>query len=131
MDKKVDVKKLQFGSKIDSSTSKREDLHTVKEIISSEKIILDNGLVVCLLGVREIPKYREQAIEFLKVKFKKHKVFLKYDTLKYNDNNELMCYIYLDNKTFVNNHLIRTGFVAVDERFDYSCKQKFLKSLPA
>lgn len=46
MDKKVDVKKLQFGSKIDSSTSKREDLHTVKEIISSEKIILDNGLVV-------------------------------------------------------------------------------------
>ena len=131
MDKKVDVKKLQFGSKIDSSTSEREDLHTVKEIISSEKIILDNGLVVCLLGVREIPKYREQAIEFLKVKFKKHKVFLKYDTLKYNDNNELMCYIYLDNKTFVNNHLIRTGFVAVDERFDYSCKQKFLKSLPA
>ena len=131
MDKKVDVKKLQFGSKIDSSTSKREDLHTVKEIISSEKIILDNGLVVCLLGVREIPKYREQAIEFLKVKFKKHKVFLKYDALKYNDNNELMCYIYLDNKTFVNNHLIRTGFVAVDERFDYSCKQKFLKSLPA
>ena len=80
------MKKLQFGSKIDSSTSKREDLHTVKEIISSEKIILDNGLVVCLLGVREIPKYREQAIEFLKVKFKKHKNFYHYVniTLKAN-----------------------------------------------
>ena len=51
MDKKVDVKKLQFGSKIDSSTSKREDLHTVKEIISSEKIILDNGLVLSLIHI--------------------------------------------------------------------------------
>ena len=35
------------------------------------------------------------------------------------------------NKTFINNHLIRTGYVAVDERFDYSCKGKFLKSYPS
>ena len=131
MDKKVDIKTLQFGSKIDSSTPKREDLHLVKEVISPEKILLDNGLVVCLLGVQEIPAYHEQAVEFLKSKFKNHKVFLKYDTIKYNDNDELMCYMYLDNKTFINNHLIRTGYVAVDERFDYSCKGKFLKSYPA
>ena len=41
-----------------------------------------------------------------------------------------MCYVYLENKTFVNNHLIRTGFVDVDISFDYSCKKKFLASLP-
>ena len=98
---------------------------------SHSQILLDNGLVVCLLGVQEIPAYHEQAVEFLKSKFKNHKVFLKYDTVKYNDNDELMCYMYLDNKTFINNHLIRTGYVAVDERFDYSCKGKFLKSYPA
>lgn len=131
IDKKVDVKKIQFGSKIDSLVSRREDLHTVKDVITSEKILLDNGLIVCLLGVREIPEHRKQAVEFLQEKFKNHKVFLKYDKIKYNHNNELMCYVYLDNKTFVNNHLIRTGFVAVDERLDYTCKQKFLQSLPA
>ena len=43
----------------------------------------------------------------------------------------MMCYVYLDNKTFINNHLVRTGFVSVDTELDYSCKQKFVNSFPA
>lgn len=130
MDKKVDVKKLQFGSKIDSSGAKKEELFTVKEILSPEKILLSNGLTIKLLGVKERPDNREEAIEFLNKKFKNRKVFLKYDNIKYDDTETIVCYVYLDNKTFVNNHLIRTGFVDVDLDLDYSCKQKFLKSLP-
>ena len=41
-----------------------------------------------------------------------------------------LCYVYLDNRTFVNNHLVRTGFVDVDTSFDYTCQKKFLDSLP-
>ncbi len=130
MDKKVDVKKLQFGSKIDSSDAKKEELFTVKEILSPEKILLSNGLTIKLLGVKERHDNREEAIEFLNKKFKNRKVFLKYDNIKYDDTETIVCYVYLDNKTFVNNHLIRTGFVDVDLDLDYSCKQKFLKSLP-
>ncbi len=39
LDKKIDVKKLQFGSKIDKDSSKqREEMfYTVKEVISPEK----------------------------------------------------------------------------------------------
>ena len=55
---------------------------------------------------------------------------LEYDNTKYDDTGTIVCYVYLDNKTFVNNHLIRPGFVDVDLDLDYSCKQKFLKSLP-
>ena len=130
MDKKVDVKKLQFGSKIDSSGAKKEELFTVKEILSSEKILLSNGLTIKLLGVKERADNREEAIEFLNKKFENRKIFLKYDNIKYDDTETIVCYVYLDNKTFVNNHLIRTGFVDVDLDLDYSCKQKFLKSLP-
>ena len=130
MDKKVDVKKLQFGSKIDNSEAKREDLFSVKNVISPNKIELNNGLVVKLLGVKENQEYNSQAIEFLKNKFKKRRVFIKYDNEKYDSNGELLCYVYLDNKTFINNHLIRTGFVQVDTEKEYSCKEKFLKSLP-
>ena len=130
MDKKVDVKKLQFGSRIDSSESKREDLLGVKKVISPEKIELSNGLVVRLLGVASKPEYNNQAIEFLQQKFQKRKVYLKYDAVKYDEQNTLLCYVYLDNKTFVNNHLIRTGFVDVDQSMDYSCKSKFIASLP-
>lgn len=130
MDKKVDVKKLQFGSRIDSSESKREDLFAVKKVISPEKIELSNGLVVKLLGVASKPEYNNQAIEFLQQKFQKRKVYLKYDAVKYDEQNTLLCYVYLDNKTFVNNHLIRTGFVDVDQSMDYACKSKFIASLP-
>lgn len=130
MDKKIDVKKLQFGSKIDSSKAKKNELFSVKQVISPNKIELSNGLIVRLLGINVNPTYQDQAIEFLQNKFQKRKVFLKYDTEKYDRNNTLQCYVYLDNKTFINNHLIRTGFVYVDNDTDYSCKKKFNDSMP-
>ena len=130
MDKKIDVKKLQFGSKIDSSKTKKNELFSVKQVISPNRIELSNGLLVRLLGINVNPTYQDQAIEFLQNKFQKRKVFLKYDTEKYDRNNTLQCYVYLDNKTFVNNHLIRTGFVYVDNDTDYSCKKKFNDSMP-
>ena len=130
MDKKVDVKKHQFGSKIDQSEATRNELFGVKQVIASDKIELSNGLVVRLLGIKPNPLYQGQAISFLQEKFHKRKVFLKYDTIKYDAENNLMCYVYLDNKTFVNNHLVRTGYVDVDTSFEYTCQKKFLNSLP-
>ena len=124
------MKKLQFGSKIDGEVKKREDLYSVKEVLSPEKILLNNGLTIRLLGVKSKNEFKLKAVRYLEEKFNKRKVFLKYDEIKYSQDNELMCYVYLENKTFVNNHLIRTGFVDVDISFDYSCKKKFLASLP-
>lgn len=128
LDKKIDIKKNKFGSKIDNSKEKREDLFSVKEVISPNKIILNNGMQIKLLGIKEKDNFTSQAINYLKEKFNKRKIYLKYDLQKYDKNNNLMCYVYLDNKTFINNHLIRTGFVDVETNFDYSCKSKFIKS---
>lgn len=130
MDKKIDIKKLQFGSKIDSSGVKKEELFSVKEILAPDKIQLNTGLIVRLLGVKEREGYSAQAVDYLKEKFNKRKVFLKYDKIMYDDQNNLLCYIYLDNKTFVNNHLVRTGYVDVDTSIEYACKKKFLESSP-
>jgi len=129
MDKKIDVKKLQFGSKLDGTESKSEELFSVKEVVSPNIISLNNGLVVKLLGV--LPKTGEElkAIQFLQEKFKKRKVFLRYDTIKYDNENTLLCYLYLDNKTFINRHLIKTGFVSVDTMTDYKYKKKFMEDV--
>ena len=132
LDKKVDIKKIKFGSKIDKTDKKENEreLFSVKDVVSPNKIILNNGLEVKLLGIKEKDNFKPQAINYLKEKFNKRKIFLKYDLQKYDKNNNLMCYVYLDNKTFINNHLIRTGYVDVETNFDYSCKNKFIKSLP-
>lgn len=133
LDKKVDVKKIKFGSKIEkikNEEEKRKDLFSVKKVISPNKILLNNGLEVKLFGIKEKENFTAQAINYLKEKFNKRKIYLRYDSQKYDNNNNLMCYVYLENKTFINNHLIRTGYVDVETNFDYSCKNKFIKSLP-
>lgn len=88
-DKKIDPRKLSFGSKIDNSCSKRETYYTVKEIISPQILILNNGLKVRLLGVKERPEENGRAIQFLKEKALGQKVFIKFDTIKYDEENNL------------------------------------------
>jgi len=130
LDKKIDVKKLQFGSKIDKdSSAKREELFTVKEVISPEKIRLSNNLLVKLLGVKEDPTINGKATDFLIEKTKGKKVFLKYDHVKYDNENNLLCYLYLENKTFINAHLIKNGLALVDESVNFKYKNKFLALL--
>lgn len=135
LDKQIDIKKIKFGSKIEKDEKRNGkndmELFSVKDVISPNKIILNNGVEVKLLGIKEKENFKLQAINYLKEKFNKRKVYLRYDLQKYDKNNNLMCYVYLDNKTFINNHLIRTGYVDVEMSFDYSCKNKFIKSLPA
>jgi len=127
-DKKTDPKKLQFGSKIDNNSSlKREEYFTVKEIINPELIKLNNDLVIRLIGVKENKNINGKAIEFLKLKTNGQKVYIKFDEMKHDENNNLLVYLYLKNKTFINAHLIKKGFVDVDTSFDYKNKEKFLQ----
>ncbi len=133
LDKKIDVKKLQFGSKIDKdSSTQREELFTVKEVISPEKVKLNNDLVVRLIGIESYPRgfkflgedVYQEAIKFIIDKTNGKKVFLKFDETKYDNDNELLAYLYLENKTFINAHLLKNGLVKVneDQRFKYLSK---------
>ena len=126
LDKKIDPKKLQFGSKIDSINNKRVDLYAVKQVVNPEKILLNNGLTVRLIGIKTKEGMLNKAMEFLQAKLKNQRVFIQFDNLKYDSDNNLFCYLYLQNKTFINAHLIKTGFVDVDNNFDYKYKLKFL-----
>ncbi|MDR1722840.1 MAG: site-specific DNA-methyltransferase, partial [Tannerella sp.] len=87
IDKKIDVKKLQFGSKIDSNSGKREEYFTVKEIISPELIKLNNDLIIRLIGIKQNPQINGQATDYLKNKLRGQRVFLKYDEQKYDSQN--------------------------------------------
>jgi len=126
-DKKLDPRKLRFGSRIDNLYSEREEYHSVKEIISPEILILNNGLKIRLLGVKENIEKNSEAIRFLRDKLRGQKVFLKFDGIKYDAENNLLCYLYLKNKTFINAHLIKNGLADVDTTDSYKYKAKFLE----
>lgn len=125
-DRKVDPKKLTFGSKIDNSGAERRTYYAVREIISPEKLILSNGMTIRLLGVKGTPERNGDAVNFLKEKTRGQRVFLKFDAVKHDDESNLLCYLYLTNKTFLNAHLIKNGLAEVDTTFDYKCKARFL-----
>ncbi len=125
-DKKIDPKKLRFGSKIDNSVSKQEKYHSVKEIVNPEIIILDNDLKVRLIGVKEKREINGKTIQFLNEKLKGQKVFLKFDNAKYDSEGNLLCYLYLKNKTFINAHLIKNKLALVDFSSNFKYKEKFL-----
>jgi len=129
LDKKIDVKKLQFGSKLDNNRGKREEYYSVKEIISPELLRLNNDLIVRLIGVKEKAEVNGKAKEFLFNKTKGQKVFLKYDEKKYDDKDRLLCYLYLQNKTFINAHLIKEKLALVDTAINFKFKNKFLRLL--
>ena len=124
-DKKIDPKKLKFGSRIDNSNSQREIYYSVKEVLSPEIVVLNNNLKIRLIGVKEKKEINGQALQFLKEKLNGQKVFLKFDATKYDDKGNLLCYLYLKNKTFINAHLIKNGLANTDISMDYKFRSKF------
>ncbi len=125
LDKKTDPKKLTFGSKIDKDSGQREEYFSVKEVISPVLLKLSNGLIVRLLGIREKKSANGSAKKFLYEKTRGQKVFMRFDQQKYDDQNNLMCYLYLKNKTFLNAHLIREGLAITDRTMSFKYKKKF------
>jgi len=125
-DRKIDPKKLQFGSKIDLSQTKKEECYSVKKIISPDVVVLNTGIKIKLIGIKAKKEKTKEAINFLISKLKGQKVFLKFDTIKHSKDGDLLSYLYLRNKTFINAHLIKNGLADVDINMDFRYKNKFI-----
>lgn len=128
-ERKIDPKLLRFGSRIDGREPDKERYHMVKKIISPSELILDTGVKIQLIGVKSNGKRKDEAVQFLENLTKGQKVFLEFDEVKYDKDNNLLCYLYLKNKTFVNFHLIKNRLVDVDTTPDYKMKSKFASLL--
>lgn len=126
MNNKVDIKSLQFGSKIDKNARKNDTYYTIKNVLSPTELILNTGLKIRLLGIKPIEEKQILAIDFLSQKTKGHKVYLRFDSEKYDADDTLMCYLYLENRTFLNMHLIKSQLAVTDVRRDFKYKEKFL-----
>jgi len=124
----VDPKKFKFGTVIDTNgRQERNDFYSVEAILDSNTLLLNNNLKIRLLGVKRKLDVEHKAIEYLRSLTKKKKVFMKYDEIKYDDEKNILCYLYLENKTFINAHMIKTGLVTVDKSHEYKYRNKFIE----
>ncbi|MDR3349414.1 MAG: hypothetical protein LBO03_07405 [Acidaminococcales bacterium] len=127
LDKAIDIKTRQYGSKISKAAKVAEaKLFNVKRVISPEALELNTGAVIRLIGIKQDVSRLESAIDFLWSKLRGRKVFLKQEDVPYKDNGT-PAYVYLDNKTFVNAHLLKHGYAFVDISLPFTHMDKFLK----
>jgi len=127
LDKQGDVKLLQYGSRLDkNSNGERKELFTVKRVISPELVELNNNILVRLIGIRQDITKLESAVNFMLNKFSGRRVFLKQENVNYGDGH-LSAYVYLDNKTFINAHLLKYGYAFVDLSKPFAYMDKFIK----
>ncbi len=125
-DKKVDPRKRQFGSKVDGKEAARQDLHTVVSVDAPDRVTLDTGQTVRLIGIVPRQGSSEEAVAFLSKIVRGQRVFLKEDPRVTSSPGETAAYLHLRNKTHVNLHLIKSGLVDVDRDGDYRGKTRLV-----
>jgi len=130
LERLADPKKFKFGTVIDlNGKQERENSFRVISIPQPDELILDSGLKVKLLGIVPIDDaaFKEKAISFLKNLISGNRVFLKYDSEKFDDKKNLLAYVYLTNKTFLNAKLIMNGLAKCNRKIDFQYKDRFIK----
>jgi site-specific DNA-methyltransferase (adenine-specific) len=86
---------------------------------------LTNDMVVRLIGIRSRAGKEPDAMKWLWERLKGQSVSLKFDQAKFDEENRLLSYVYLKNKTFVNLHLLRSNLVQLDESFPFRYRERF------
>ena len=120
VNKQTDPRHLNFGSKITGHEEARSKGVKVVDIKSPTEIEIEGGQVVKLLGIKPYGLRNKEAVNFLKDSCFGRKVMLQFDNDKYDSSGNLLAYVYLTNKTFINGHLLKMGFVELSDTINLS-----------
>ena len=89
----------------------------MKRVVSPRIVELDDGQQVRLLGVNPHSDRQQDAIGYLEDLLAGQKVYMRFDKVSHDADDDRLCYLYLANRTFVNGRMIREGFAGIDEEF--------------
>ena len=140
VDKKVDPRKQHYGSKINGKERAEQELRSVASVDAANRVTLDNGIRVVLIGIVPREETQDEAMQRLREMTDGQRVFLKHDPrvqghVVQDDRArgtaagaEVPAYLCLKNKTHVNLHLVRSGLVDVDTDTDYKAKTRFVNA---
>ncbi len=119
LDRKTDPRKLKYGSVIsaEDTIDSGRGRHRVQEVLGGDRVRLDDGMVVRLLGVTPMQGREIEAEQFLQARVKGKEITLKFDMVRRDEANNVLAYLYLKNRTFVNAHLVKQGLATVDQTY--------------
>ncbi|MCL4503430.1 MAG: site-specific DNA-methyltransferase [Deltaproteobacteria bacterium] len=109
---------------IEPTVLKREALNRVVQIIGADRIKLDNGQTIGFLGVKINRK--EETINYLTEHLLGKQVIIRNGSNS-TEWEELLAYVYLKNKIFINSYLIKSGLGSPDLAVKHKFNKKFIK----
>lgn len=124
-EKKSDPRENTFGSKIEAKKKEKIKYLRLRRVIAPNMIELSNDQTVKLIGIGLKAGMETEAMKWLEDKLKGQRFYLKFDQTEFDENNNLLSYLYLKNKTFINLHLLRSNLVEIDETFPFKYHKKF------
>lgn len=127
VERQVDPKQFRFGSILekDDAQKPRQRGSKVSHILQPDRLRLEDGGEIQLLGIKPLAQKNEQAISYLCEMVLNKNVFLKFDENKIAEDGALQAYVYLENKTFINAKLIKHGLVEVDADAQHRLAERF------
>jgi micrococcal nuclease len=110
------------------------DLFKVQRIVDGDTVVLDKIGKVRLIGVdtpetkdprRPVQFFGKEATEFLERTLSGKKVRVEYDQTRKDRYNRTLAYIFLEDGTFVNSHIIEKGYGFAYTKFPFKYLDKF------
>lgn len=112
---------------ITSSQPNKSKLYSIKKIVDGDTFWIDNGtdkgLKVRLIGVnapesrktnrKDVEYYGKEAKNYLTKFLSNKRVRLVYDVVPKDRYGRTLAYVYLEDGTFLNAHLIKNGYASV------------------
>ena len=128
---RIDPRSIKFGSVVSVGDKAGEGLNTVREILDVDRVRLDTGLVIRLLGVEpwDDQNVRTAALAYLERYVRGKKVILRFDSIQQDDSGVLQAYVYLKNRIFINAELIKAGLARPSSLPELRYAQTFRRCL--
>ncbi len=105
-----------------SEPASDEEWFVVERVIDGDTFVLAGGERVRLIGVdtpetvapnQEVEVYGQEASDFTKNLLEGKKVALKFDAQERDQYDRLLCYVFLEDGTFVNELLLKEGYATL------------------
>lgn len=120
--------KKRYGSKVDGTEKPREKYYSVAEVTSPVTLRLKSGLRVRLAGLDPNVPLGDEAVKWLSEATNKTRIYLR--EVEKTPEGEVLAYVYLKNRTFLNSRMIRMGLAAADPEAEHPKRKRFLKLAP-
>jgi DNA modification methylase len=104
---------------------KKDTLFKVVQIISEDKIKLDNGQIIKFLGVK-IEK-QDETINYLNEQILGKQIIIKNNHDDKFDDKFFSAYVYLKNKIFINGYLIKSGLAVPELSLNHKLYNKYIQ----